>query len=404
MIARLALKNAWRSPRRTALTTTAIVAGVWLSILGKGFVAGTNESIIVAATDDTVGHVMARPADYPTQGLQHPVDRLLEVNDEVRRLLDQEAVAWTGRTYFAPIAAHGRDSLRVVGIAFDEARDEQVFPRTHWRVEGALPVAENEVAVSPRVARLLRVSPGDPLVLQARTHRGAMNALTVQVSAIVRTGNPALDNLGLFAPQALSRQLLVAESPTHLSVKLRNRASSEAFAAKLSAGLGGGAEVVTWQSETAELLALQEIRVQSINMVVFILLALAGLGIANTILMAAHERVREVGTLRSMGMTEGGVIRLFLLEGALIGVVGGVIGALLGGGLVAHWAKNPIDLSEMIEQQGGSYSMSSLIYTQFDLTTTLAAVAMGIVVAVVASFYPARVASRMVPAEAVRAL
>lgn len=400
-LSKLALRNLLRSPRRTVITTISIVVGVWLAILGQGFVEGLDESLIVAATDGTVGHVMARPADYPTQSGQHPVDALLTINDATRRLLEEEAVAWTERTYFAPTVAHGRDSLRLVAIAFDPERDASVFPRAHWKVDGELPTTD-EVTVSRRVASLLRVEPGDTVVLQNRTHRGAMNALSVTVSGVVTTGNPALDRLGMFVPRELASKLLSTDLPSHLAVKLRSRDGAEAFAPRLQTALGEQAETITWVSETAELLALQEVRVQSINMVVFVLLILAGLGIANTILMAAHERIREVGTLRSLGMTEGGVVRLFLLEGALIGLAGGLVGALLGSALASYWARNPIDLSAMMEQQGATYSASTLLYTQLNPATVATSVVLAVVVAVLASLYPARVASRMVPADAVR--
>ncbi len=404
-ITRLALRNLLRNPRRTVLTAIAVFAGVAIAIIGRGFIGGVTEGIVVAATDGTVGHVMARPAGYPTLGGQHPVSELLDVGAEARKLLDEESVGWTERLYFAPTVTHGAESMRVVAIGLDPDRDPKVFPRDRWHVEGALPrEGTSEIAVSPRLAQLLGAKIGDRLVLQVRTHPGAINALEVELSGLVRTGNMALDGRTLQAPMSLARTLLAADAPSHLSVRLKNRDHAAAFAGRLSQALGSRAEVVTWQSETEELIRLQEVRRKSLDMVVFILLALAAFGITNTILMAAYERIREVGTLRSLGMTERGVVRLFLFEGALIGLVGGVLGALAGGGLVSWWARHPIDFSQMMEKQLSSgISAPALIYTRFEPATLLVAVVLGIVVATLASIYPARVASRMVPADAVRA-
>lgn len=403
MLLRLALRNLLRSPRRTGLTVVAVIAGVALSIVGRGFIAGLTEGIIIAATDGTVGHVMARPAGYPTVGFQRPVDALLELNAPAQHLLEEEARAWTGRLLFAPLAAHGSDALRLAAIGFDPERDPTVFPRDRWTVSGTMPSGENDgVAVSMRVAELLGLKLGDRLVLQVRTHQGALNALEVEIAALVRTDNPALDTLGLWAPAPLARSLLRAEAPTHLSVKLADRDDAPAFAARLAAALGAKADVVTWQEETADLIAIQKIRVTALNLVVFILLALAAFGIANTILMAAYERIREVGTLRAMGMTEAAVLRLFLLEGALMGVVGALVGAGIGGGLVSYWHRHPIDFSQTMERAARGMSMSSLIYTQLEPMTLAVAVALGTAVAALASLYPARVAARMVPADAVR--
>ncbi len=402
--ARLALRNLLRSPRRTVLTTVAIVAGIGVFILGEGFVGGVEENIVTTAIEGTVGHVLVRPPGYPTEAGQHPVDTLVELPEAAQALLDGEASAWTGRLLFAPTAAAGMDSLRALAIGYDPVRDEQVFTRKLWRIDGALPRADAaEVAVSFRVARLLQLEPGDRLILQVRTHHGAMNALEVTVSGRVSTSTAALDTLGIFVPQPLARQLVDTGLPSHVAVRLGDRDDAPAFAARLRAALGAGAEVVTWQDETAELIQLQAVRRKALNLVVFILLALAGFGIANTILMAAHERVREVGTLRSMGMTESAVLRLFLLEGAVMGLVGSLLGALLGSGAVAWWAKHPLDFSQVFEQQGSSLPVSAWVYTRLDGTVILTAVVLGVAVSALASIYPARVASRMVPAEAVRA-
>ncbi len=403
-VARLAGRNLRRSPRRTVLTTIAVVAGVAVYLLGQGFIGGIEENILATAINSQTGHVLVKPQGYPLQAGLHPVDALVTLTPEARALLDSEAEAWTGRLYFAPTAASGSDATRVVAIGYHPERDAAVFRRDDWKVDGALPRADaHEVAVSFRLARLLELEPGDPLVLQVRTHRGAMNALQVTVSARVSTGNSAADMLGMFVPGPLAQELVGTALPSHVAVKLRSRDAAEDFAARLRAAQGEGVKVTTWDDETRELIELQGVRRRVLNVAVFILMALAGFGIANTVLMAAYERTREVGTLRSLGMTEGGVLRLFLVEGALVGLMGALLGALLGGGLLWHWSRNPIDLSASFEAQGSALPVSALLYTQFEAGMLVTAVVMGTVVAILASIYPARVAARMVPADAVRA-
>lgn len=401
---RLARRNLQRSPRRTLLTMSAVIAGVGVFILGEGFVSGVSENIIVAAIAGTTGHVLARPASYPEQPGQHPVDDLLEITGAARELLDREAVAWTTRTYFAPTAASGADSLRAVAIGYDPARDTKVFPRDYWRVTGAMPQAKDRaVAVSFRVARLLSLKVGSPLILQVRTQRGAMNALEVPVAAIVTTSIPALDSLGVFVPSPLAQELLATKLSSHLSVKLANRDDAAEFQGALAQALGAQARVVTWREETRDLLRLQEIRRRALDLVMAILMALAAFGIVNTILMAAYERVKEIGTLRALGMTERGVLRLFLVEGLLLGTVGSLLGALWGSGLTFYWSQHPIDFSQQMEKMGSAYSVSSLVYTHLSPSVVLTTIVLGMIVATIASIYPARVASRMSPADAVRA-
>jgi putative ABC transport system permease protein len=400
-LARMAGRNLWRSPRRTVLTSIAVFAGVAISIVGRGFIGGTDESIIRGATDGTVGHVQAMPADYPSQAMQHPVDDLLEIPDAARALLAE--VAWTERTYLAPLAAHGSTWMRVEAVGIDFGRDAAVFPRDLWSVDGELPrTGQHEVALSPRLAELLGVARGDTFVLQQRTHRGAINALEVRVAAISQTRHTVLDKAVLM-PHTLAAELIASPLASHLSVRLRDRDDAAAFAPKLAAALGTGAKVVTWETEVADLLQLQAARRKALNAVVFVLLALAAFGIANTVLMSAYERVREVGTLRSLGMTEGGVLRLFVLEGALVGVLGGLVGALAGGGLVARWNVHPLDFSELVAKQGATFPAITYLYAHFSPAGIVATFALGVAVAALASIYPGRVAARMPPADAVRA-
>jgi putative ABC transport system permease protein len=401
---RLSVRNLLRARRRSALTAVAVIAAVGLSLLGRGFLDGTDEAVIRGAIDGTVGHVTARPAGYPARGMQHPVDELLEVNEPTQELLERAAEGWTARTLFAPRLTHRGDSLRVRAIGFDPVTDATVFPRTHWRVEGELPAAgEREIGVSPFVARLLELAPGDLVVVQVRTHQGAINALQATVSGVVRTGNMALDFRGIWVPGPLAVELVRAEAPSHLSARLPRRGAAPDFAAVLQQTLGEQAEVVTWQTETEDLLRLQSIRRSALSLVVFILLALSAFGIANTVLMAAHERVREVGTLRSLGMSEGDIVLLFLIEGSFVGLFGGVVGALLSGGLLQYWSRNPIDLEALMDLETASYSMAPLIYTRVDPASMVLGVALAILVAALASVYPARVAARVVPADAVKA-
>ncbi len=404
VLPRLALKNLRRNKRRSALTLSAIVAGVGLLIVGESLVAGMKENVIVAAEDTAVGHVTARPTGYPAEGLTQPVDRLLELTPAMRAFLDQNTVAWTERTLFSPLASTGRDAIRVRAIGYDPARDEQVFPRPLWKVSGAMPSPEGDaIAVSRGVARLLSLKPGDRLILQVRTHPGAINALEVQVSAVVTTNNPALDGTSILVPRMLAVTLIAASAPTHVSMRLDSRHAAEAFKPRLLAALGSQAEAVTWDDESRELVRLQDVRRRALEFLVLILLTLAGFGMANTILMAATERVHEIGTLRSMGMTEGGVLGLFLVEGGVLGLVGSLLGMAWGGGLAAYWMRHPIDFSAVTEKTSGSLSFSALVYTRLEPRTLAWALFFGVATAVVASVYPARVASRMIPADAVRA-
>ncbi|GMV38291.1 MAG: hypothetical protein AMXMBFR64_00070 [Myxococcales bacterium] len=405
---RLALRNVLRQRGRTALSMVSIVFGVAVLILGRGFIGGTKENIVRAQIDTASGHVLAVPADYPTTGGRFPLDGLLTLDGDTAAWLDAHTEAWTTRTVFAARVVHGRDAVRVRAIGFG-AGDAAVFPRDGWRLSGAVPVAvEHGVLLSVGVARLFDAAPGARLIFEVRTRDGAINALELPVAGVVRAGNPAFDRLGVMMPDALVQDLVQTRGAfSHLAVRLASRDDADAVAAALRTRMAG-ARVTTWREESRDLLDLQDLRQTMLDIIALALMAIAATGIANTVLMAAYERVREIGTLRAMGLTRGGVVALFVTEGAVMGTAGASLGACLGGTVVHHYSVHGMDLSAMMETAGstGVYEnipFSVMLYMEWSGTAVVVAALAGLLVALLASVYPALIASRMTPAEAVRA-
>ena len=126
--------------------------------------------------------------------------------------------------------------------------------------------------------------------------------------------------------------------------------------------------------------------------IVIVSLFVTVIGVANAMLMSVTERFREIGTMKCLGALSGFIRRLFLIESALIGFAGSVIGVACGA------------LSTMIIYSF-TYSLAvvfgSMAYGRLALAG-LAAIVIGSILAMLAALYPAQVASRMVPAAALR--
>ena len=340
---------------------------------------------------------------------------LFEISPKLRAAVEADHGVLTGRLMFAPRAIHKGDSIRVRAIGFDPVTDPLVFSRENWRCadathpdvkgcEGLLPTtAMDGVLIADNVAHLLELKPGDTMFLEQRTYRGAINALEVPIRGVFTTGNNALDRFGILVPKELADELVQSEGRvSHVLIRYPDREDAFAERDALLPLLPAGSEAHTWYDDCREMLDLQQIRRTALNIVVGILMMISALGIANTILMAAYERVREIGTLRAMGMNRGGVVGLFVAEGAVMGFVGGALGALFAGYWTWHWSTVGIDLTSTMKD-AGNVPISSMLYTDFSPPTLLASVVFGALVAMAGSVWPAFVASSMQPADAVRA-
>lgn len=402
MIAQLALRNLFRNVSRTLITSVTVVFGVALPILGWGMVDGLDENVVRAARTTTAGEVLLRPDAYPTDGIEFPLSKAEVVPAALTAKLDQlaaEGGAWTSRTVFPARLVKGAEAVRASGNVYDAATDPKVFPRDAWALEGAWPGAGvSEVVLGAGLARLIDAKVGDDVIVEARTFPGALNALTFRVSGVVSTDNAGLDNLGFWLESGVGEPLLQLDGRrTHVAVE----ASGDP--ARAAAALGGmGWSTRTVYEECADLISANMIRRYSLLFLVGIILLIAGVGIANTVIMAAYERVKEIGTLMALGMKKRDVGGLFLLEGAGMGLVAGLVGALLGIAGVLYWQANGISLGEAVKD-AGNVAMGSTVYMQFRWPPVLVSWSFGLGISIVASLWPARYAANLNPADAVKA-
>jgi len=131
-------------------------------------------------------------------------------------------------------------------------------------------------------------------------------------------------------------------------------------------------------------------RVQTFWMVGLALL-ISFVGITNAMLMSVTERVREIGTLKCLGALDRFVVRLFLLESVLVGLIGSLLGAVIG------YVFTLLQVGLVLE-----FSMLSASFCLDALRKVPVAVGLGTVLTVLAAIYPAYVAARMKPVDAMR--
>jgi putative ABC transport system permease protein len=136
-----------------------------------------------------------------------------------------------------------------------------------------------------------------------------------------------------------------------------------------------------------------------------ILLLMGAIGILNLMIMAVFERTREMGVLAAMGMKGREIMSLFVLEGAMIGFVGAVIGCVLSGLLMAWLGRVGIDFSAIygdvdLSEYGELYGlMGTHLYPAISTTAILLYGAAAVVIAALAALFPAWQAAQREPAE-----
>jgi putative ABC transport system permease protein len=118
--------------------------------------------------------------------------------------------------------------------------------------------------------------------------------------------------------------------------------------------------------------------------------------------MVIYERMREIGTVAAMGMTPREIVRLFFLEAFYIGAIASFIGVLIGVGITLPLSRTGINVGAVTE--GVDMELSSIIYPQLNIRSTVFVFFYATVIASLASFIPSRKAAKIEPVDALRAV
>ncbi|MFP4541004.1 MAG: ABC transporter permease [Opitutales bacterium] len=243
--------------------------------------------------------------------------------------------------------------------------------------------------IGRELAERLSVRVGDPIYIEGRDGR----QFRFRVSGLFSTGIALVDRSYYYAHMRGVRRVLEEwDDVSYVQVALSDPSRAPAVARHMEQNLGH--VVASWQErERSWLEVFRVLRISSgISMSTIILIA--GLGMFNTLAIIVMERAREIAILRSIGYTRHDILRVFLYQGAIIYVLGIVLGALAGAGLTALIESVPIRIR-------GIFSTDHFIMHWALEHYLWAALVTGLVV-LLASVLPARRAARIEPGEVIR--
>jgi lipoprotein-releasing system permease protein len=261
------------------------------------------------------------------------------------------------------------------------------------------------VLVGSQLASRLAVLPGDTLIVGSIENLGTDplgNLIPVirhfVVTGTVRTGMYEYDNVNLYARLADVQELLdlPPDSIGMLAVNVRDPWRADRAAADLNNELGYPYRVDNWMSMHGALFSALRLEKIAMAVILSLIIIVASFNIVSMLTMVVADKTREIGILKSMGMTDGAVLRIFMLQGVTIGAVGTLLGGALGGLIIYV-----IDRFELIELPGEVYFIDTLPFALDPFDVVLIMV-LSVVIAFGATLYPARQAARLLPVDAIR--
>jgi lipoprotein-releasing system permease protein len=306
-------------------------------------------------------------------------------------------------------AGEGAAGAEVFGIS---AADIATLPRVANGIdaEGDLARFDAGIAVGAGIARQMGITVGDRLRLVAPTGVKTAMGTSPRVNAyevvyIFTTGGFAIDNTRIYMPFAEAQSYFNREGfADEIEVMLSAPEMVDSYGPALMAAGGQGALLWTWRDSAGNYLRALTIEDNVMFVIMTILVLIATLNIVSGLIMLVKNKGRDIGILRTMGLTEGAVLRIFFLCGAFTGVIGTICGVVLGC-LFAIYIDQIVTFVNMVS--GGEVWDPSIrgIYAlpaKLQAADVGAAVALSLGLSFVVTIFPARRAARMNPVEALR--
>jgi lipoprotein-releasing system permease protein len=222
-------------------------------------------------------------------------------------------------------------------------------------------------------------------------------ATRFQVAGTVRTGLFEFDSEWAYIPLASAQRLFGHEGRASLvEVRLEDIYAVDEAAEAILARLGAGYLTNDWIQLNQSLFSALWLEKMAIGITIGLIVAVAALNIIATLILMVMEKHKDIGILVSMGASRGAIMRIFMLQGTLIGGVGTLAGALLGWG-----ACRVLDRYKLIQVPADVYQISYVPFTLLPLDATVVVIG-ALLVCFLATIHPARGAAKLDPAEALR--
>lgn len=332
----LALRNLWKNRRRSLATLLAIAVGFAAINLFAGYIFNTYAALRDSSIyGEGLGHLTLARKDYFKFGSLKPEQYMFSKADLVRiQQVVESALApqvVSPRLSVSGLVSNGKLSTIFIAEGEDPALSNRIWRRGNGRPK-LDPARPSAGLVSKGLAERLEVDTGGSVVTLANTLEGQINALDLEVLRIWDTGTAATNDKSLRLPLSFVRQILDTDGASRIVVLLEDGADADAARAKLRPALaaaGYEVDIRTWMELSAfyrQVRSLYDLIFAFLFVIVSVVVLMS---IVNTQTMSVLERVREIGTLRALGMQRGAVVRLFATEGALLGALGAATGTLL---------------------------------------------------------------------------
>lgn len=401
---KIAWRNVWRNKLRSSMVILSIVLGIWAGLFLMAMTLGLNEQRMSGAVDTYLSHLQIHNPKFKED---NNIKFVIEDKEQVVKALQEEkqVKAYAERAIVTGMINNAKGSRGVQLLGIDSEEEKQLTTISTLLVDGTYftKFKKNPAVIGKKLADRLNLKIKSKIVVSFQDMNGELTSELFRVEGIFKTNNSMFDEGTVFVKIKDLDKVASLHGQIHEIAVLGNSIKDTD---KLKAYLASKikkSKVETWAEISPELGYAQEMMGSFIFIFMGIVLMALAFSIINTMLMAVLERKKELGMLMAVGMNKKRLFSMISIETVFIVLIATPIGMTLALLTINYFSIHGIDLSAVASGLE-SLGIGSRIYTYLPQDKYIQITIMTLIVAFVASIFPARRALKLQPAEAIRSL
>ena len=367
---------------------SAMLAGLEANFIKR--VLTSQPQIQLLAPDQIARPLRGGAGEFEDATVQRPSQRVISIDQwpKIRaQLLAMPEVSAVSPTMSGSALTVRGDASRAITLSGVEPESSFKIVRIpDYIVAGEPRLTSEDIIIGIELARDLGATIGDKLNVQAAS--GANRVLTI--SGLADFGNKGVNQRAAYVALRTAQSLLgMIGGVTTIDITVFDIYAAEQIAQRIQAANTVKAD--SWIKTNAQFFTAVQAQETSNTLIrSFVALSVA-FGIAAVLVVSVIQRSKEIGILRAMGTSRGQILRVFLLQGGLLGFVGSLFGAAMGAGALMYW-------HSVARQADGSELFPLILERQLFIVTAILATLTGVLAAVA----PAMSAAKLDPVVAIR--
>ena len=400
-IIKVSWRNLWRNPIRTNVTISAVAICIAILIIFQSMIVGLIEKAKFNTTNLIIGEVQIHAEDYFDD---RSIYKSLQNIEEIHSVAKENNIGLVERSYGFGLISSGTKSAGTQFWGINPESELQHFDFANHIDKGNFltNTSLKKIVLGRKLASSIAADIGTELVVFVQGADGSLGNELFYVAGILKN---MADNVDRGAAMILRKDFDILFSANNLiheiALNSKGRFESEEIQKLLSARTAD-VDVETWQQLMPTIALMTE--KMSVFMRTFFSLIFgiaASLGVMNTMIMSTYDRMREFGIIRAIGTTPWRILKQVSLEAILLTTIASVIGVVVGLSVALYFQKYGFDVSGGGNMSFGGVVMDPVWRGSVSVGIVLLPVVLLMLVSVVASIYPASIAARIKPVEAI---